>query len=163
MTWSALPEHLNSPEEVEVSFPDDSKNGPIMRWFLKKTKAWFAFGPRATEWWARWREYPVVLLAVGGEGVWRGESSDGSYTDYITSKVLVPGWENKPGDHYVAERIYLSRIQYWKRWHVQLQWPLFFACHVTVRGRVTYFYVGAHRDADKVYWFPSAFLGGGWK
>lgn len=74
---------------------------------------------------------------------------------------------------------YLSRIQYWTRWHVQLQWPFCFAFHIYWRAKdvprspskaaamtikkMLYVYIGAHYDADAVYWFPSGYIGGKWK
>lgn len=147
MPWSALPPHIDEPSEWVGSDWDN----PWQRWLLK-IKGWFAYGYRAKEWWARWRRYPVVLFALRGSGMWRIEWDDDDL--------------DAPG--------YLSRVQYWCRWHVQLQWPLFFAFHVYLKNPaeperynrntpLVYFYVGAHRDADGVYWFPSAFVGGGWK
>jgi len=166
VTRSALPDHLNDPNEIEASFPDDDENGKLIRWIKKKTKHWFAFGPRATEWYAKWREWPIVLFAVGGEGFWRFEDDNIDFPYYLLSTgSSVPN-------------TYLSRIQYWKRWHIQVQWPLMIAGHFYTRksdvpdfigtrpntdGKLWYFYLGAHRDGDKVYWFPSGFIGRNFK
>ena len=168
MSWSALPEHLNTPEKVEAAFPDDNQFGDVWfgrlyKWFNKETKAMTAFGPRANEWWARWREWPITLFAAFGEGNSRWEN------DFIALRSL-----NKPLFFYNSEdnRFYLSRIQFYCKWSIQLQWPLFFACHWYFKdvrytnetdGKLIFFYVGAKRDADKVYWFPSAYIGLNWK
>jgi hypothetical protein len=143
MPWSALPEHLNSPEKWGGT--DDDKWW--MRWRLQ-IKGWFAYGPRATGW-AKWREWPVTLFKLGDNSGWRYEDDLRIY--YIKNVEV--------GD----AKVYLSRIQYLKTWHIQLQWPLFFACHFYIGKKLIYFYIGASRDADKVYWFPAAFIGTTWK
>lgn len=152
MPWSALPEHLNSPEKWGGT--DDDKWW--MKWRLQ-IKGWFAYGPRADQWWAKWRAYPVTLFTIGGKGPWRWESAP-----------LNPGF------------IYFSRIQYWTRWHFQVQWPFMIAFHfyfnekdvmvptispngASVTNKLIYFYVGASYDQDAVYWFPAIFIGGTWK
>lgn len=147
--WSALPPHINSPEEWGGK--DDDKHF-YTKW-RKRVKGWFAYGPRATEWWARWREYPVMLFAMRGKGHWRYEDDFGIWA----GNPMVRGmfWD----DH---RRSYLSRCQKLTSWSVQLQWPLFFGCHVTIRGQVWQFYIGAKKDTD-CYWFPAIFLGRGWK
>ena len=164
MTWSALPDHLNTPEEVEAAFPDDSDHGPVFRWIKKHTKHWLAFGPRATEWWARFRETPVVLFAFRGRGVWRWEVDGG--LDQYTKFPVFDTWVLK---------YYMSRQQLWARWHIQLQWPLFFACHWYNRqrsvlkypykqnrdGKLWFFYCGFKRDPD-CYWL-SFYAGRNWK
>jgi len=150
MPWSALPEHLNSPEKWAGT--DDSKV-PWMNWRLK-VKGWFAYGPRATQWWARWKTPPVCLFKIGGAGAWRYE------TDPFTGKP------------------YLSRIQYWKTWHFAIQLPFWIQFHwykkpyimayprcdgSSVDGKLWYFYGPASYDSDGVYWFPAAFIGRTWK
>jgi len=150
----ALPVHLQDSDAWKGTDDDNW----LMRWRLK-CKGWFAYGPRASKWWAKWREIPVCLFKIGGLGYWRWEL-DGQ------GEAIV----REPGD-------YLSRIQYWKRWHIQVQWPFFIAFHFYFKaddvpcpwnewdtdGMLIYGYFGAHRDADKVYWFPSAYLGRNWK
>lgn len=149
MPWSALPPHINEPHEWTGK--DDDQH-----WYTswrKSVKGWFAFGPRATEWWARWRELPITLLAFFGEGDNRWESSGAEFAVRAAAK---PIFFFKPN------LVYLSRIQYWCRWSIQLQWPLFFAAHIytnRVKRKVLYVYVGAKRDGDKVYWFPAIFIG----
>ncbi len=159
MPWSALPPHIDSPEEWAGK--DDDQH-----WFTawrKRVKGFFAFGPRATEWWARWRFAPKAVFAVGGRGPWRFENDKWDAVRQTPYHCHARGW-------------YLSRIQYWKPWHIQVQWPLFVAAHVYLpkvtlpepkeRYRdegLVYFYVGAKRDGDAVYWFPAIFLGRGWK
>lgn len=138
MPRSALPEHLNDPSEIEAAFPDDSKSGALWRKFKKATKHWFVFGPFATEWWACWRELPITLFKIG-HGVWR-------YEDDVTAFCSKPTWG------------YLSRVQYWMTWHIQIQWPLFL--QIQLWGMQ--FYIGFKRDQDKVYWL-SLFIGRIWK
>lgn len=174
MPISALPEHLNSPEEIEAAFPDDKQFGTgwfgrFYTWVHKKTKTWFCFSYRCTEWWARWRKFPIVLFAIGGEGKWRWENDGKQLTRVDESKAIIyrkSCWE------------YLSRIQYYKRWHVAVQWPLMISFHVYFKaadvpvpgqprpdtdGKLFYFYWN-HFDADLVYWmFFSIFAGLTWK
>ena len=173
MPKSALPEHID--EAHEWNGKDDDQHW-YTKW-RKYVKSWFAFGPRATERWARWREYPVVLFGIRGRGVWRGESSDGSHQDCISDRVLTRHSEHEAGDHYVPERIYLSRVQLFCRWHIQIQWPLFVAFHwysksedvlrfpdkADMDGKLWFFYFGAKRDADRVYWCPAVYVGRNWK
>lgn len=171
MPISALPEHLNSPEEIEAAFPDDRQFGTglfgrFYTWIHKKSKTWFCFSYRCTEWWAKWRKYPKVLFAIGGKGLWRWESALPGYEQVLreTPNVFSP--------------FYLSRIQYYKRWHVAIQWPLMISFHVYFKaadvpvpgqpmpdtdGKLFYFYWN-HFDADLVYWmFFSIFAGLTWK
>lgn len=171
MPLSALPEHLR---DVENHFPDDDQYGTnwfgrAYRWYQKKTKTWFCFSYRCTEWWARWRKYPIVLFALGGKGPWRIESALDDHAYDKTERYL---WMAE------AEGCYLSRIQYWKRWHVAVQWPLMFSCHVYPKaadvpvygqprpdtdGKLWFFYWN-HFDADWIYWMvTSIFFGRVWK
>lgn len=155
-----------------------------MRWRIK-LKHWFAYGPRATEWWAKWREYPKTLFAVKGkqgffrvetEGWERDTAWDSLYdADVLFNTNLWAVDTNAEVD--VFQDGYLSRVQKYARWSFQVQWPFLVAFHVYRRaedvphygeqkdtdGKLLFFYIGAHRDADKVYWFPSAFLGFVWK
>lgn len=154
MCLTALPEHLNSQEEIDNHFPDDSQYsgafGKLYKWFHKHTKAITAFGPRDVHWIHRWRELPVVLFAVFGPGDSRWEESNGLFA--IRAK-------NDPVFWHWPQVVYLSRVQYWCDWHIQVQWPLFICAH----WHGWMFYVGAKRDADKVYWMPSIFIGRIWK
>lgn len=165
MPWSALPPHIDSPEEWNGK--DDDKF-----WFTKwrkSIKGLFAFGPRATEWWARWRAVPKCLLYFSGSGDVRLEDDE-------CDKGVAPNRlrENLTGNWYV------SRIQYWTRWHIQIQWPFMIAFHIywckadvpCVPWRpigmdikkMLYCYFGFPRDADKVYWLVLVpFIGGKWK
>lgn len=169
MPKSALPEHINDPEEIEAAFPDDSQFGTkswfgrLYKWINKRTKTWFCFSYRCTEWWARWRKFPIILFAIGGEGMWRYESETGDVLLEHIRDVFNSG-----------RQTYLSRIQYYKRWHIALQWPLMISMHWypkasdvlvpgkyrhSVKGKVWHAYWN-HFDADLVYWmFISAFVG----
>lgn len=168
MPLSALPEHLKN---VENNFPDDDQYthipilGRMYRWFNKRTKTWFAFSYRCTERWARWRKYPIVLFAIGDKSSWRLESDKQYYVYTFYPKGDLGNW-------------YLSRIQYYKRWHFAIQWPLMVSFHFYPKaedvpkcgeprpdldGRLWFAYWG-HFDADLVYWmFTSAYIGRNWK
>lgn len=171
---SALPDHLNSREEIEANFPDDDQYGntwygKAFRWFKKETRGYRAFGPRATEWWARWREQPIVLLAVRGKGAWRWES-------FISGDVLD---FREPFEDLTKYNYYLSRIQPYCRWHVAVQWPLQVTFHCywkastvpsVTQARIETSYTDmiagygpTHLDKDWVYWIFSFFVGGRWK
>lgn len=166
MPRCALPEHLNDPNEIENAFPDDSQYkgffGRIYRWYNKKTKTWFAFSHRC-EGWLKWRKYPIVLVAIGGKGLWRYEGEAG---ELCWASASAP-----PGR-------YLSRIQYYKRWHFSIQWPLIVTFHfypkaadVPVYGQPRpdsdgklWFAYWNHFDADLVYWMiTSGYVGRNWK
>ena len=144
--WSALPEHLNTPEKAAANFKDDQEMGWWGK-FRARYKGHFAFGPRATEWWARWRELPITLLAFFGKGESRWEN------DIMAVRAI-----NRPVFLYVPHLFYLSRVQYWCDWHIGLEWPLFFHCHF---GNWQ-FYVGCKRDGDRVFWL-SLYVGKIWK
>jgi len=111
----------------------------------------------------KWRDIPKVLFALKGQGVLRWENSDGTKIlhDY-QSKILLT-------THVKDQKLYyLSRIQPWCRWHISLQWPLFFNCHYIFRSEDVVLYptyqsafgitkmitfgIGFKRDGDKVYW-----------
>lgn len=160
MPWSALPEHLNSPEKWKGTDNDT----PWMRWELL-IKGWFAFGPRAREWWACWQFPPRVLFKIGGTGPWRYENVQ---PFGASDESLHPG------------HVILSRCQYFKRWHLALLWPLQIQFHVYWRekdvpvegtvwknefdiSRLLFAYGPIHWDADLIYWIFSIYLGGQWK
>jgi hypothetical protein len=169
MPKSAMPEWIKDQAEGTGTDWDN----PIQKHFHK---SWFAFGPRATEWWARWREFPITLLGLFGSGfvrfeteTWERDSSADMTVSSDTRWYVING---RFGNDY------LSRVQYYLRWHVQVQWPLMVAAHFYTSakdvpvpgqprpdtdGKLWFFYVGAHRDPDKVFWFPSGYLGRNWK
>ena len=175
MPKSALPEWYH--EKAKGTGTD--WDNPIQGWMRK---AWFGYGPRASEWWARWREFPITLLAIRSkQGVFRTETEgwtrDSSRSDYHNrvslfnqDNIRLVFWEEKKRE---IVQGYLSAIQYWTKWHVQIQWPFFVAFHYYIdevprypekgsNKRVVYFRFGARRDADKTYWFPSLFIGLSW-
>ncbi len=145
MPWSALPEHIDEPNEWNGKDDDD-------HWYTKwrkSIKGWFAFGPRCTEKWAKFREFPIMLFAVGSMNQWRFESNDNLwYSGSDNSIMLATKWT----------AFYLSRVQYGKQWHIALQWPLFLHGHF---GEWQ-FYIGFKRDADRVYWL-AFYIGKKWK
>lgn len=169
---SALPEHL---QDVENNFPDDSQFGTttwygrVYRWLNKTTKTWFAFSYRCTEWWARWRKYPKVLFCAWGDGALRLEGEGGVITVRSDKRFLI----NTAFSHG-----YVSRVQYFCRWHVLVQWPLGVSFHWYPRasdvpeewkvlpeldGKVVFGYWN-HYDADHIHWMViSVYAGLNWK
>lgn len=181
MPISAMPEHLNTLEEIDAAFPDDDQYGTgwfgrFYRWVHKKTKTWFAFSYRCTEWWARWRKYPKVLFAIAGEGFWRFEAGNEPYTTADDTCISTDGRRYILNEEFSPD--YLSRIQYWTRWHFAIQWPLMISFHFYPKandvpvpgevrpeldGKLWYAYWG-HYDADNVYWMLlSMYIGRNWK
>lgn len=154
MPRSAMPPHL----QALSGWAGTDWDTWYQRWMIR-FKYLTAFGPRATEWWAKWRDYPITLFARSSNESYRLEDD---FTD-------LRWWGDEP--IWNGTSWYLSAIQYWSKWHVQLQWPLFFACHYYIdpvpcypakassKHRVFYFRIGARRDADRVYWMPSLFIG----
>ena len=148
--FDALPPHIDSPEDWNGK--DDDKHS-YTQW-RKAIKGWFAFGPRSEYFWARWRRYPITLFACFGKGESRWEN------DFMALRSV-----NK---HVVMYRpnggFYLSRVQYWCDWSVQVQWPLFIGVHwYTDEGKKGWqFYIGCKKDTD-AYWFPAIFFGRCWK
>ena len=114
MCWSALPEHINEPHEWDGK--DDDQLGWWGR-FRKKYKGYFAFGPRDEHWYHRFRYKPVTLFALFGRGEARWEN------DFMAIRST-----NNPVLWYFPSYngFYLSRVQYWCDWHIQLQWPVVF-------------------------------------
>lgn len=182
-----MPKSALSPRLLDA---DNWKGTDDDVWYLRwriKLKYLFAYGPRATEWWAKWREYPKTLFAIRSkQGVFRVEAEtwerdsawEGQFVD--TKIVNQDMWLSRPHDQFVEtfEQGYLSRVQYYTRWSFQVQWPFMVAAHFYMRaadvpeygkprpdtdGKLWFFYIGTHRDADKVYWFPSAYIGSNWK
>ena len=203
---SAFPDHLDEKHEVEAAFPDDNETGLLGK-IRRATKHWNAFGPRSPSgiafgllpvpllliyaavlaafaifgyglsvWhfapflpiplFRKWRAVPVRLWANGGAGRWRFEA-DGE-----------PDLPDKELGHFPdSSPYYLSRNQLWKRWHVALQWPLFFSAHwyksaadvippgqrADRDGKIWIFYFGAKRDADAIFWLWAFFIGRNFK
>lgn len=182
MPLSALPEHL---QDVENHFPDDDQYGTnwfgrLYRAYQKKTKTWFCFSYRCTEWWARWRRFPKVLFALKGTGPFRFETDEWDSVYYASHMFNEYVWAYRDIDDKLGEykEGYLSRIQYYTRWHLAVQWPLMISFHFYPKaedvpvygqprpeldGKLWYFYWN-HFDADMIYWmFTSIFLGRVWK
>jgi hypothetical protein len=159
MPRCALPEHIDEPHEWDGK---DDDQFWFTRW-RKRVKHLFAFSHRCKPGIAlspfppfiltrQWRNAPVELLLLKGKGEARYEAEDDG-------------------------PVYLSRQQLWCRWHIQIQWPLFFAFHWYWKsknvlpfltkedrdGKIVFFYVGAKRDADGIFWWPAIFFGRNWK
>lgn len=136
MPLSAMPEHLNSKEEIDAAFPDDEQFGTttwygrLYRWYNKATKTMFAFSYRSWEWWAKTKKYPKVLIAICDKNSSfrledeKGEVMDLGYRRIITNEYVeswrtatapdgAPVWDVHPA--------YISRIQYYSRWHFAIQ------------------------------------------
>jgi hypothetical protein len=170
MCIKALPERLQTPEAWKGTDMDNW----FQRWILKNPRihGLLAYGPRDPHWWECWRTIPKVLFAIGGKGAWRWESDTNKTVADFDGFILRDRTLTKAG-------YYISRIQYWKRWHLAIHWPFLVTFHFyfkeedvlvpqinqgsSVDRKLFYCYFGAHRDADQVYWFPSAFLGLTWK
>lgn len=183
MPISALPEHL---KDIKNNFPDDKQFGDehwwarLYTWCNQQTKTWFAFSYRCTEWWAKWRKYPKVLIALKGDGPFRLEYKDGDVDNNEKRLMNRKLWVYRQIDGRTIECMpgYLSRIQYWTRWHFAIQWPFMVSFHFypnaadvpkfkeprpDLDGKVWFFYWN-HFDADLVYWMvTSAYLGRNWK
>lgn len=153
MCWTALPQHINEPNEWDNK--DDDRH-----WYTswrKAVKGWFAYGPRDIHWYHRWRKNPITLLAIFGKGESRWEN-DILAIRSIPKTILF----YNPGN----TGFYLSRVQYWCNWSFQIQWPFFIGFHWyygKTNKQGVQLYIGTKRDADKVYWFPAIFLGRTWK
>ncbi len=121
-------------------------------WPFKYIKpSWTAFGPRSRTFGCCWREFPIVLVAVFGRGESRWEQSDGLFAVRSVNTPVFMFW---------PMNMYLSTIQYWCDWSVILQWPLYFSFHwYTKNKKVRFFRIGARRNADRFYDFPSAHWG----
>jgi hypothetical protein len=187
MPLSALPPELR---DVENHFPDDDQFGTnwfgrLYRWYQKSTKTWFCFSSRCPEWWARWRKYPKVLFAIKSkQGYFRFEAnntrgpSDCAYDACYLFNEYVWHIDSSDPNVDVFNEGYLSRVQYWCRWHFAIQWPLMISFHFYPKaadvpkynepcgdtdGKLWFFYWG-HYDNDLVYWmFTSIYLGRVWK
>jgi hypothetical protein len=189
MPRCALPDHLDEKEEIENAFPDDSQYkgffGNLWKRWNKMTKAWDAWGPRCPQgiafsmWppWImlrKWREVPTIIFAMKGQGPWRLESDGVPSVSMETPGEkfwFFPRLETSAAS--IMTKFYVSRIQYWTRWHVQIQWPLFICFHwykdakdvlptgsnEDRDGKLIMGYIGAKRDADKVFWYVAAFFG----
>ena len=153
MCLSALPPHLDTLEEIYNAFPDDSQYGGwwgrLYKWFRKETKAMTSFGPRDVHWYHRTRDLPITLFAIFGEGAARWEESNGFFAIRAKNDTVIWYW---------PQVVYLSRVQYWCDWHIQIQWPLFLNFHFWKwQG-----YVGLKRDADRVFRL-ALYFGRTWK
>ena len=147
MCNEALPDHINEKSEWAGTDHDTW----LTRWFIPLKIKYLCFGPRDPHFWHKWREWPITIFAIKGKGDWRFEDDTTDFTGgWVEDKVLV--WKQ-------YSWYYLSRIQKWSTWSFQLQWPFFIAFHVKFKKGMFYAYFGAHRDADRVYWIPSAFIG----
>lgn len=133
MTLSALPERLRD----KSHWINTDQHVWYKWWWITFKLKYLSFSWRATEWWARCREYPIVLFAWFGEGTQRWESSDGEEQLSLPNGLsFLPG----PG------KVYLSRIQPWSRFAIYLSYPLFFHFHIFWKSKDVMVY--PHKDSD---------------
>jgi len=168
MPKSAIPQHV-----LDRDWEGTDNDSWLMR-LKKKVQYVFAAGPNVPGGFWKWREIPLLLFYASPKWT-RIENTDGSWTGKAS---IPPGFGNIEmitNTGKTVESVYVSRIQPWCRWHISLQWPLFFNCHVIYRSKnvVKYpkyqsefgitkmftFGIGFKRDGDKVYWLTSN-LGG---
>lgn len=148
--WENLPDHINSPEEWDGKDDDDHF---YTKW-KKSVKSWFAYDWKKRHWFGSLRRYPATLFAVFGKGESRWENDFMALRS--TNNTVVWYWPPKNG-------FYLSRVQYWCQWHIQIAWPLFFCFHIRYgKSGVVMGYIGWKRDGD-CFWFPAIWLGSGYK
>lgn len=157
MPRSALPKHLQG--DIDRVWAGTDNASWLMRQ-KKKLQYLLAAGPRVPSGFFRWRDIPITLFAMRGEGKYRLENSNG--TSFFAA----------PDAHVIAPRVvYVSRIQPYTRWGIVLQWPLFFNCWFIYRKedvvsppryksafgikKMFTFGIGFKRDADKVYWLTA--------
>lgn len=154
--WEDLPDHIDSPEEWAGK--DDDQH-----WYTawrKKLKGWFFYRPGRF-----FRKWPITVLAFFGKGSVRFEN------DWFAVRGPAEsiGWHDSASNEF-----YLSRVQYFCRWHFQLQWPLFIAAHfywnaedvasypIKSKLKGWMLYAGVKRDTDG-YWFPAIYIGTSFK
>lgn len=180
MPLSALPEYLRSKENWKGTDDDVW----YMRWRIN-LKWLIAYGPRATESWAKWRMWPKTIFAIRSKiGAFRLETErderDSAYdAQDHTIFTFNRNWFMPSNDRQsVMVPCYLSAIQYWTRWHLAIQWPFHISFHCyfkkndiprypekpgsSVDNKLFFFRFGSRRDSDRVYWFPSLFVGLSW-
>jgi hypothetical protein len=200
MPKCALPSNIDEPSEWKGT--DDDKVW-WMRWRLY-CKFWWSFSHRCPKgitgtiiffpglyvlpltiwftgwsWWymfplivlpvlKQWDRFPHTILAIRSkQGAWRIEA-DGA-VDTLDSRRVI--WWTQFNESY------LSRVQYWTRWHFQWAWPFLIAFHwywkaedvpavmerIDTDGKLWFCYRGYHRDGDQVFWGDGGFLGRCWK
>lgn len=171
MPWDALPQNLSRPHDWDGK---DHDKVWYTRW-VKYVKGWFAMSYRSRFAWARWRNTPRILFAYFGKGDARLESDRDGET---TASNGLWYWRNDISKPELGS-MYVSRVQYWCRWHLAVQWPLQVTFHIYWRAadvpvwphrpadlgikKLLFVYGPTHRDADKVYWIFSFYIGGQWK
>lgn len=167
-TFDALPSNIDEPYEW---IGKDHDKVWYTRW-VKYVKGYFAFGPRSAYSWARWRAVPKILFAIKGKGAWRWEHD-------VADEVIDYEEGILRDKSLTRSSYYLSRVQYYCRWHFAIQWPLQVSFHYywnkdvmprspirtgdTTWRDMLFIYGPTHRDADRVYWILSFFIGGTWK
>lgn len=149
---------------------------PLTIWFTGWTW-WYLFPIGVIPVLKRWRRIPTTIFVAHGGGPLRMENADSSAIVQLVKKpfLIFPHFESSMMS--VMTPFYLSRIQRWCRWHVAVQWPFLFQCHLyphaedvaTVDdhsdkdGKVRHFFRGWHRDGDEIYWGDGACTPGNFK
>jgi hypothetical protein len=148
--WDNLPPHIDSPKEWEGK--DDSKH--FYTDWIRYVKGIFAYSWTKKHWFGKIRKYPVTLFAVFGPGESRWESDLMSIRS--VNKTVLLYYPPRQG-------FYISRVQYWCDWHIQINWPAFICFHFKYgRTGVIMAYAGWKRDTD-AWWFPTLWIGKGYK
>lgn len=114
----------------------------------------------------KWRSVPTVIFAAKGKGWWRLESNVAQCAVPMATPptMFFPRIESSAAS--IMAKFYLSRVQYWCRWHVAIHWPLLVTFHwwryaedvpqpkeePTLKGTEISFYRGWHFDADGIFW-----------
>lgn len=141
---------------------------PFSIWFTGFSW-WYFFPLLILPVFKQWRYMPMTIAGYYGNGWVRYESDEhengNSHAGWIfwhEPFVILPTGARIPG--------YISRVQYWCRWHVALHWPLLITAHLypnagnvlkpgergQTDGKVYSFYRGWHRDGDRLYWGDGA-------
>ena len=128
----------------------------------------------------KWREIPVTLVALKGNGIYRLENTNSTVFFPIHKVELFKTIKIAYIFPYRTVHFtgYLARIQPWCRWHITVQWPFFISFHIFYRKadvieflkykenfgikKLFNFYMGFRRDKDKKYRFRS-YIGGSFK
>lgn len=104
-------------QDVDKAWIGTDNASALMR-FKKRIQYWLAIGPLGNHWYCKTRFLPKTLFVKYGGGPLRYENSNGKMTSRVPKSTM-----------------YLSRIQCWARWHVAVQWPLFFQAHLVYKQK----------------------------
>lgn len=152
---------------------------PFTVWFTGWTW-WYCFPLIVIPVNRKWRLWPYTVFAIRGAGKWRLEGVKGNQETTTDQKVIwfMPYFQSiRIGQELEVPTYYLSRVQYWCRWHLRMDWPLLFGFHFYFKaadvvppmerrdtdGKLFFAYRGWHRDGDEIFWGDGGFAGLVWK